>query len=401
MAHHICSITELNSYVKNLVDSDANLSAVYVRGEISNYKFHSSGHHYMSLKDDSSSVRAVMFKYDAMKLKFRPENGMKIIALGRVSVYPRDGQYQLYINNMIPDGIGALYAAFEQLKRKLEGEGLFDASKKKLIPRYPSRIAVITSPTGAAIRDILRILKARYPLCDAVVCPVLVQGKDAPADIASMIKYVNLHKIADLIITGRGGGSLEDLYAFNDEAVARAISDSEIPVISAVGHEPDVTIADFVADLRAATPSNAAELAVPDVAELLRRLKDSDSRISGLFLSRIAFSRERVKKLSEKRVMASPRAYFSERRMALDGLSERMGNSEKLKIAFAREKFSRAAAALDAMSPLKVIARGYSIATNENGDVLKTIKNVKKDDEIDVRMCDGIVKCTVNTVEGV
>lgn len=399
MGHHVCSVSELNAYVKSLMDSDLNLSAVYVRGEISNYKFHSSGHHYMTLKDNESAIRAVMFKYDAMKLKFRPESGMKVIALGRVSVYPRDGQYQLYINSMIPDGIGALYIAFEQLKKRLGEEGLFDADRKKIIPRYPRKIAVVTSPTGAAIRDILRILKSRYPLSDVVVCPVLVQGKEAPADIASMIRYVNRHNLADLIITGRGGGSIEDLFAFNDESVARAISDSKIPVISAVGHEPDVTIADFVADLRASTPSNAAELAVPDMSEIIRSLKNADTRMSNSLISKISLLKERIKKLSEKRVMTSPQAYFAERRMTLDHIYEKITSSQKLRLASFRERFSRVSASLDAMSPLKVIGRGYSIATGADGKVVKTIKAVGAGDEINVRVCDGTVNCTVNKTE--
>ncbi len=396
MKGHIYTVSELNNYIKAVLDEDAALSNVYIKGEISNYKLHSSGHHYMTIKDASAVLRAVMFKYDAGKLRFRPESGMKIIAKGRVSVFPRDGQYQLYINDMIPDGVGALYVAFEQLKKKLGEEGLFAEEKKKPLPRFPGKIAVVTSPTGAAIRDILRILKSRYPIAEVVVCPVLVQGADAPCDICSMLKYVNKHKLADLIITGRGGGSIEDLWAFNDENVARAIFESEIPVISAVGHEPDVTIADFVADVRASTPSNAAELAVPDISALIRGLKDSDIRISSAVSSKLKIYREYLKNALEKKVMRSPEAYIQEKRLLLDFLSEKLASNTGLKIVKTRESFSRLTAALDAMSPLKVISRGYTVATTSEGIIVKKKDDVSSGDKIDIRVCDGTINCTVD-----
>lgn len=392
----ICTISELNEYLKSMFDANPNLTNVYVKGEISNYKFHSSGHHYMTLKDESSVLRAVMFKFDAVKLKFRPENGMKIIAKGRVSVFPRDGQYQIYITDMIPDGVGALYVAFEQLKKKLAGEGLFDVSHKKSLPAFPEKIAIITSPTGAAVRDILRILKARYPIAEAVVCPVLVQGPDAPADICDMLGYVNKHRLADLIILGRGGGSIEDLWAFNDENVARAIFRSEIPIISAVGHEPDVTISDYVADMRAATPSNAAELAVPDVMAIRRTIDDGRIRINQTLGAKLGFYRELLKNISEKNVMKSPQNYFQERRLTVDFFSEKLYSGTRLTVAKARERFLSLAASLDALSPLKVLARGYSIVSDSDGKVVKSVNDAKAGTKLDIKLEDGKIKCTVD-----
>ena len=392
----ICTISELNEYLKNMFDSNPNLNGVYVKGEISNYKFHSSGHHYMTLKDESSVIRAVMFKFDAVKLKFRPESGMKIIAKGRVSVFPRDGQYQLYISDMIPDGVGALYVAFEQLKKRLSEEGLFDAEKKKPLPQFPKKIAVITSPTGAAVRDILRVLKSRFPMTEVVVCPVLVQGPDAPEDIASMISYVNKHKIADLIITGRGGGSIEDLWGFNDERVAYAIYQSEIPVISAVGHEPDVTISDFVADVRAATPSNAAELAVRDAGVIKRNIKDYELRIYSSLITKLNSYKESIRTISEKKIMKSPQNYFQERRLVLDFLCEKLGSNTSLALMKSREHFARLVASLDAMSPLKVLSRGYSIASANDGRIIKNVSDIKSGEKLDVRVSDGTIKCTVD-----
>lgn len=392
----ICTISELNEYLKSMFDSNPNLNGVYVRGEISNYKFHSSGHHYMTLKDENSVIRAVMFKYDALKLNFRPESGMKIIAKGRVSVFPRDGQYQLYITDMIPDGVGALYVAFEQLKKRLGAEGFFDEAHKKPLPKFPAKIAVVTSPTGAAVRDIIRILKARFPMASVIVCPVLVQGPDAPSDICSMIEYINQHKLADLIIAGRGGGSIEDLWGFNDEGVARAIYNSEIPVVSAVGHEPDVTISDFVADIRAATPSNAAEIAVPDAISLRRNLKDFEVRIFSALTSKLNFYKETLKNISEKKVMKSPQNFFQDRRLALDFLSEKLSGGMSRSIYKSREKFTALVSALDAMSPLKVISRGYSIASKDDGKIIKKVSDISSGEKINIRVQDGSIKCTVD-----
>ncbi len=395
MAKHICTVSELNAYIKSMFENNPNLDAVYLKGEISNYKLHSSGHHYMTIKDENAVIRAVMFKFDAFKLKFRPESGMKIIAKGKVSVFPRDGQYQLYISDMMPDGVGALYVAFEQLKKKLGEEGLFDSSLKKALPRYPEKIAVVTSPTGAAIRDILRVLKSRFPLSDVIVCPVLVQGKDAPADICSMIEYVNEHSLADLIITGRGGGSIEDLWAFNDEQVARSIFNSKIPVISAVGHEPDVTISDFVADIRAATPSNAAELAVPEIGSLYRSFQEYNIRISNLITSRINLYKEAIKKYSEKSVMKSPENYFREKRLMLDFLAEKLAGNMNSATMKNKERFARLVASLEAMSPLKVLSRGYSIASDQNGKVIKKVEDASSGSKLRIRVENGNINCVV------
>ncbi|NLG52450.1 MAG: exodeoxyribonuclease VII large subunit [Clostridiales bacterium] len=396
---HIFSISEVNQYIKYKMENDPNLSLIYVRGEISNYKPHSSGHHYMTLKDENAVLRAVMFKSDALKLKFKPENGIKIIAKGRISVFPRDGQYQLYITDMIPDGVGALYVAFEQLKKKLAAEGLFDADKKKPVPKYPGRIALVTSPTGAAVRDMLRILKARFPLAKILVCPVLVQGEGAAGEIAAAIYRLNEKSMCDLIITGRGGGSIEDLWAFNEECVARAIFASEIPVISAVGHEPDVTISDFVADLRAATPSNAAELAVPDCVSIKSSLNDANIRIIQAVTHKIRFYREVLAKISEKPVMQSPLAYFQERRMLLDYTGDKLDSLIHKRISDYKQRFIGLASALDALSPLKVLARGYSITTDSDGRVIKDVSGVNVGDRINIRLNAANLDCSVNNVK--
>lgn len=399
MKGHIFTVSEVNGYLKAMMEADKTLALIYVRGEISNYKFHSSGHHYMTLKDETGSIRAVMFKFDASKLKFRPESGMKVIAKGRITVYPRDGQYQLYIADMIPDGVGALYVAFEQLKKKLAAEGLFAPESKKPIPRYPAKIALVTSPTGAAVRDMLRILKARWPLSKIYIYPVLVQGAEAPADIAEAIDTLNINAVCDLIITGRGGGSLEDLWAFNDEMVARAIFRSNIPVISAVGHEPDVTIADFVADLRAATPSNAAELAVPDILHLRRNLHDFSARMTHSIQNRLTINREYLARVAARPVMQSPLGYFAERRMMLDRLQERLCSALARRTLTARERFSRLSAALDAMSPLKVLARGYAISMTDSGRIVRKTEDVALGDKLTMQVQDGKIRCTVDEIE--
>jgi len=399
MKGHIFTVGEVNLYLKNLMEADKNLSLIYIKGEISNYKYHSSGHHYMTLKDESGAIRAVMFKFDAVKLKFRPESGMKVIAKGKITVYPRDGQYQLYIADMIPDGVGALYIAFEQLKRKLASEGLFNPEHKKPLPKFPKTIALVTSPTGAAVRDMLRILKARWSGAKIMIYPVLVQGEGAPPDIINAINTLNANNACDLIITGRGGGSIEDLWAFNDEGVARAIFNSKIPVISAVGHEPDVTISDFVADVRAATPSNAAELAVPDIMHLKRNLFDYSARINGAVISKIKINKELLTRLSARPVMQSPMGYFAERRMTLDRLSDKLESLMIQKNGRARETFSRLAAKLDAMSPLKVLGRGYGFATDNEGKIVKTVDAVSAGDKISMRVQDGKINCSVIDTE--
>jgi len=391
----VYGVTELNNRIKSLLDSDDELAAVFVRGELSNYKIYPSGHHYFTLKDQEGTLRAVMFKREASKLRFRPENGMKVIAFGRVTVFPRDGQYQLYCAELSPGGIGELHIAFEQLRDKLYREGLFDKDKKKPLPKYPERIAVITSPAGAAVRDIIRVLGKRYPCAKVIILPVRVQGAEAPPEIVGAIRYANRYKVADLIITGRGGGSIEDLWAFNDERVARAIFESEIPVISAVGHEPDVTIADYVADLRAATPSNAAELAVPDCAELRETLLGMQIRMVQAVNRMISQRRDRLTTLAEKRVMKSPLNYIEDRRILLDHLQRHFISAAQRIIAIKKERFVKLAAAMDAMSPLKVLGRGYSLAQKADGTVVKSASDVQCGETIDLRLCSGALRCEV------
>ena len=395
MPGKVFSVSELNGYVKELLDSDQLLMGVYVRGELSNYKVYPSGHHYFTMKDTDGALRCVMFKSSALKLRFRPENGMSVVAFGRVAVYPRDGAYQLYVNEITPDGVGDLYVAFEQLKEKLYKEGLFDELHKKPLPRYPKTVAVITSSAGAAVRDIIRILGARWPMTKVVVLPVRVQGAEAPPEIESAIRYVNEYGIADLIITGRGGGSLEDLWAFNDERVARAIFASEIPIISAVGHEPDVTIADFVADMRAATPSNAAELSVPDINDVGDSLRMAETRLRQAMSRELRMLRQRLSELRGKRVMQNPKNYIDDKRLLIDHSQNRLLAAIQKNTYASREKYARLAAALDAMSPLKVLGRGYAIARKADGEVIKKASDVASGDRIKVRLQKDEINCEV------
>lgn len=398
MAFQPLTVTEVNQYIKQMLEQDQILSQISVRGELSNYKMHSSGHHYFTLKDDGAVISAVMFRGDASKLRFRPENGMKVILSGRISLFPKSGQYQIYVRDMQPDGVGALYIAFEQLKQKLYAEGLFDPAKKQQIPRYPGKIALITSPTGAAVRDMIRILRHRYPLAKVLVCPVKVQGDGAAEEIAAMLDYVNANGLADVIITGRGGGSMEDLWAFNEEVVARSIFRSRIPVISAVGHEPDVTISDYVADLRAATPSNAAELAVVDGAELKVRLQNVTARMTQTVLSNIQNKRQQLRSLSEKKIMRSPYEYLSERRMLLAMLQQRLEGSQAGLIQKKKQNFASLAASLDAMSPLKVLGRGYAMAL-KGEDVVQSASALQIGDKLKLQLRDGVASCCVESVE--
>ena len=393
----ILSVSELNGYIKELLDSDSTLAGVYVRGELSNYKVYPSGHHYFTMKDTDGTLRCVMFKGSASKLRYKPENGMSVIAFGRVAVYPRDGAYQLYVSDITPDGVGDLYIAFEQLKEKLFNEGLFDDRYKKPLPRYPGTIAVITSPAGAAVRDIIRILGSRWPLTKVIVIPARVQGAEAPSEIAGAIQYVNINNAADLIITGRGGGSLEDLWAFNDERVARAIFKSAIPVISAVGHEPDITISDFTADLRAATPSNAAELAVPDISDVIDMLQASGIRMRQSINRDIQMRRQRLDEMAGKRVMQDPRYYIDDKRMLLDHLHSRLFAAVQRKTSSGREIYARLAAALDAMSPLKVLGRGYAIARKTDGVIIRSASDIVRGEKIIVRLKTDEIKCVVES----
>ncbi len=416
----VYTVSQVNGYVKDLMDGDPLLTGLLVRGEISNYKCYPSGHHYFSLKDEQGSLRCVMFRGDAARLRFRPANGMRVVAFGRVSVFPRDGAYQLYCAELLQDGRGSLDEAFERLRRRLEQEGLFDPEHKQPLPRYPGRIALVTSPAGAAVRDMLRILGARWPLAEVLVVPVRVQGQEAAGEISAAIHHLNNRADIDLIITGRGGGSKEDLWAFNEEAVARAIYLSNIPVISAVGHEPDVTIADYAADLRAATPSNGAELAVPDQGAERRRLAQLNHRLAQALQGRLEAGRRELARLKHSRALADGRAPIQDRRMALDSLRRRMGlalrgeasrarqalDSRKGQLPLAlnarlsrqRGLLGRLSAGLDAMSPLKVLGRGYAVA-RAGGDVVSSIAQAAPGDRLDVLLSDGVLACEVKKKE--
>lgn len=395
MEQKVLSITQINEYLKNKLEADPILGAVAVRGEISNYKMYPSGHHYFTLKDEGSALKCVMFKGNAMRLRFRPENGMKVIAMGRISVYPRDGAYQLYCTAMAMDGVGDLYAAFEHLKKKLAGEGLFDPSHKKPIPRYPGVIGIITSSAGAAVHDMLRILRHRYPLTQVRLLPVRVQGAEAPGEIADAIRYANHYHLADLLIVGRGGGSIEDLWAFNDERVAYAIYDSEIPVISAVGHEPDVTISDYVADLRAATPSNAAELAVLDQDALRQTLDAMSAEMATVLNRQIKAARQHLQVLSQSPSLSSPTGYLEQKGKNLEILKNRLVAAQNQQITTKKQRYIACVSKLDAMSPLKVLTRGYSMAQTEEGQVLRSVKQAELGQRIRVRFSDGELQATV------
>ncbi len=395
MQQEIYSVSQINSYVKNLMEQDSFLSSVCVRGELSNYKIHPTGHHYFTIKDTESSLRCVMFRGSAARLRFRPESGMKVLITGRISVFPRDGSYQLYAVTMIPEGAGDLAVAFEQLKQRLWQEGLFDPSHKKPLPEYPHRIALITAASGAAVRDMLRILGKRYPLSKVLILSVRVQGPEAPAELCGAIRYVNRHGLADLIITGRGGGSMEDLWAFNDERLARTIYESEIPVISAVGHEPDVTISDFVADLRAATPSNAAELAAPDREELREKLYVCRDRMGEVLRRRLQVERQRLEGLRTKRVLQSPMNYIQDLRMLLEYHHQKLSAVSVRVLEEKKRRFLHCSARLDAMSPLKVLGRGYSVTRTEQGELVTCANQLALGEQIKVSFRQGEVTAQV------
>ena len=392
---NIYTVSQVNQYIKALLDKDRALTALYVRGEISNYKAYPSGHHYFSLKDGEGAIRCVMFKREAMSLRFRPENGMKVIAFGRVAVFPRDGQYQLYCTSLTPEGVGDLHLAFEQLKQKLYAEGLFDPAHKKPIPRFPKRIALITSSAGAAVRDMLRILGARWPMAEVFLLPVRVQGAEAPGELCAAIAWANRHQVADLIITGRGGGSMEDLWAFNDENLARTIYHSAIPVISAVGHEPDVTISDFVADLRAATPSNAAELAVPDQNEVAVWLHQMEGRLAQAMGRKLESARKDLDRAARCRALQDPMNYVDDKRMVLDYQREKLAAGLNAALNRERQRFGQLASKLDALSPLKVLGRGYAIPRKADGGVVRSVTDVAPGDPLKLRVADGEISCQV------
>jgi len=400
MEQKVYSISQINNYIRSKMDADPLLGGLAVRGEISNYKFYPSGHHYFTLKDDSSALKCVMFRSSAQRLRFRPDNGVKVIAMGNITVYPRDGAYQLYCTAMAMDGIGDLHAAFEQLKEKLAGEGLFDPAHKKPLPKYPGVIGIITSEAGAAVHDMLRILKKRYPLTKVVLLPVRVQGAEAPGEIAAAIRFANLHNLADVLIVGRGGGSIEDLWAFNEEAVARAIYASKIPVISAVGHEPDVTISDYVADLRAATPSNAAELVVPDRAALQQTLDSLQGSMCSIMERKLKNARKQLETLASCTALQGPYQYLEQKRKALKLAEIKLINVQQRQLVSKKQPFVAMTSKLDAMSPLKVLTRGYAIVQDQSGAPLRSVTQTQCGDIMTVRLSDGSLNATVTEIKG-
>lgn len=389
------SVTALNEYIKALLEGTAFLRHVYLRGEISNFTNHRTGHFYFSLKDEGGLVRAVMFRGNASRIAFVPENGMKVLVRGSVSLFVRDGSYQIYVSEMEPDGVGALYLAFEKLKKKLAAEGLFDEARKRPLPKIPSRIGVITSPTGAAVRDIMNILGRRFPYAEVLLYPSLVQGTEAAPQLAAGLRYFNETRSVDVIIIGRGGGSMEDLWAFNDEALARTMAASSIPVISAVGHETDFTIADFVADRRAPTPSAAAEIAVPDTAELMQKFLNITNHTHLLLGRRIERARAAVSDLASRRAMTDPEGLLAERRMLLTYLSDKIGALTENTLILLRSRFTENAGKLEAMSPLAILSRGYAVATDATGNALRSVDALHVNDPVNIRISDGVVEAQV------
>ena len=393
----VYSVSQLNSYVKGVLDRDENLAHIFVTGEISNFKAHYSGHLYMTVKDENASIKAVMFAGNAAKLRFRPENGMKILAFGTVSLFPRDGSFQLYINDMQPDGIGALNIAFEQLKKKLEAEGLFSQENKKPLPKFPQKIGVVTSSTGAAVQDIFNVLKRRYPVAEVVLRPCQVQGEGSAEDIAKAIYEFNNLNAADVLIVGRGGGSIEDLWAFNEEIVARAVYASEIPVISAVGHETDYTICDFVADLRAPTPSAAAECAVPDIFELKTNLVSLKQHMFSLARNRIGVEKSKLASLEKTLALRDPVTNINEQRKELVYLAEKLSSLTNSVLDSNKSKVSALAGKLDALSPLSVISRGYALVEKDDKPVT-SVKNLMVGQNVLIKLSDGTLKANVTDI---
>ena len=391
----VFTVTALNEYIKLKLETDETLMRVFIRGEISNFTNHKSGHFYFTVKDETSRIAAVMFRSSASKLAFIPENGMKAIVGGRVSAYVRDGQYQIYVDTLEPDGVGALYIAYEQLKAKLGAEGLFDEAKKKPLPRYPMRIGVITSPTGAAIRDIINILGRRFPIAEVVLYPSLVQGESAAPQLIDGLRYFNEKKNVNVIIIGRGGGSLEDLWAFNSEALVREVAASELPVISAVGHEIDFTLCDFAADRRAPTPSAAAELAVPERYELKRKLGNVTARLELLEGKKLELLRSTLERMRKSRALTDPRNFIDDRRMALGVAEDKLYNRITFLMERKKSALAGKTAKLDAMNPLSVLSRGYGAAFAPDGTVIRSAAQVEKGSGISLMLSDGTVRATV------
>lgn len=390
----IFTVTGLNTYVKDYLEQNQSLHGVYVQGEISNYKKYPSGHHYFSLKDNSSTVRCVMYSFNAQRLRFLPDNGMKVTVLGSVSLYPRDGAFQLYATDIIQEGVGQLQLAFEKLKKQLSSEGLFDVSHKKNIPAFPSKIGVVTSGSGAAVRDIVKILRSRWPLSAVFIVPVKVQGVGSAEEIASAIDFLNHDGSCDLIITGRGGGSIEDLWAFNEEIVAKAIYRSSIPVISAVGHEPDVTISDYVADVRASTPSNAAELAVRNMSDIRQSLSKMSDKLDYLLDKKLTSARGKLQQLAARECLSAPENRIQRERQQLDYYSDKLRNAVQVKLDFARKRLAVREASLLVLNPLNTLNRGYSLVL-KNGTVIRSKQLLLSGDEVSLILADGNVDCVV------
>jgi len=390
------TVTQVGELVKGIIDSNNLLGGLFVKGEISNFTNHAkTGHFYFTLKDEGATLTSIMFKGHAGKLAFVPQNGMKVIARGRISAYVKGGNYQMYVEDLTPDGVGALHIAYEQLKAKLAAEGLFDTSAKRAIPKIPSCVALVTSPTGAAVRDMINVLTRRFPYAKILLYPCLVQGENAAASIAEGVRTISEKKLADVMIVGRGGGSIEDLWAFNDEQLARTIRASAVPVISAVGHETDFTIADFVADLRAPTPSAAAELAVPVAAELVRKINNITTHSQLLLDRAITARREQLARLSSSRVLQNPLDYIDERRLHLLALERQLAASTSTKVATKRTDFALLASSLEALSPLNVLGRGYAAVFDERGEVVQSVEQVQVDDMLNFKLKDGNVTTKV------
>lgn len=390
----ILTVSQITQYIKAMFSSDALVQSISVRGEISNL-VERGGHVYLTLKDDGAVIKAVIFRSSLYKIRFRPENSMKVVAHGRISVYEPSGQYQLYIDSMEPEGVGALAMAYEQLKKKLEAEGLFSADRKKPLPKIPKTVGVITSSAGAAVRDIINVLTRRFPAAKMILYPTLVQGDGAPKELCEALEYFNREKSVDVIIIGRGGGSLEDLWAFNDEKLARAVSASAIPVISAVGHESDFTICDFVSDMRAPTPSAAAEIAVPDAFELSSKISSLSSRLKTGLSNKLSRSRRELESLASRRVMREPSIMLDDKNMRLSHISEMLENAYERRISEKKAEFVEKISRLDALSPLSVLSRGYSVALDEKGNTVKKVTDVKSGDKIKLRVSDGVIDAEV------
>ncbi len=399
MGMQVQSVTELNEYLRALFAGDAHLSSVLVRGEISNFVAHRSGHYYFSLKDEGGVIRAVMFRAEASQLPFQLENGMKVLVQGRVSVYVPSGQYQIVVSVLMPDGIGALHLAYEQRRRKLEAEGLFDPARKRPLPYAPQRVGVITSPTGAAVRDIIHILGRRFPLATVVLYPALVQGEEAPAQLMRGLAYFNTHATVDVIILGRGGGSMEDLFAFNDEQLVRAVAASAIPVISAVGHETDVTLCDLAADRRAPTPSAAAELAVPDAVAVRAQIAQWAVRLQQRLPERVAHMRHALDALSSRPCLSRPQHLLEDRAQRLDLASMRLSRAMQTHLHQATAIWEKAGARLQALSPLAVLQRGYCAAFTQEGEVVTRAADAQIGMCLSLRFADGTVEAQAITIE--